>query len=103
MVQMNTMHFCKPEPHLHFLSHTHTMEVNCRVSKNVSPSFIECFMKPSSDLYFECQQNPTLISQCANLSDEEKIDKLTIAAKHTEDDKSQRKHYNEQCRAAEAV
>lgn len=56
-------------------------------------------MKPSSDLCFECQQNPTLISQCANLSDEETI----IAAKHIENAKNQRKHHNEQCRAAKAV
>ena len=39
-------------------------------------------MKPSSDLCFECQQNATLLFQRANLSEDEKADRLKAAELH---------------------
>ena len=59
-------------------------------------------MKPSSDLCFECQQNATRILQCANLTEDEKADRLKVAELHLCSARNQRSHYNEQCKAAKA-
>ena len=39
-------------------------------------------MKPSSDLCFECQKNATQLLQCANLTEDEKADRLKAAELH---------------------
>lgn len=59
-------------------------------------------MKPSSDLCFECQQNATRLLQCANLTEDEKADRLKAAELHLQAARNQRLHYNEQCKAAKA-
>ena len=57
-------------------------------------------MKPASDLCLECQQNATLILQCANFSEEDKSEKLKVAKMHTTTAKRQREDYNDQCKEA---
>ena len=59
-------------------------------------------MKPSSDLCFECQQNATRHLQCANLTEDEKTDRLKAAEPHLQAARNQRLHYIEQCKAAKA-
>jgi hypothetical protein len=59
-------------------------------------------MKPSSDLCFECQKNATQLLQCANLTEDEKADRLKAAELHLQAARNQRVHYNDQCKAAKA-
>ncbi len=57
-------------------------------------------MRPASDLCLQCQNNATLILQSANLSEEEKSEKLKAAGAHLTAAKGQREYYNTQSKTA---
>ena len=54
-------------------------------------------IKPGTDLCFECQQNINVILKSANLSEDEKSERLKAAEAHLLRAKLQRAHYNESC------
>ena len=60
-------------------------------------------MKPASDLCHKCQTYVTGISNSANLTEEEKVEKLRNYKDHLDKAKTQRDQYREQCEEAKSV
>lgn len=54
-------------------------------------------MKPSSELWFKCQQHATEVFHSAN-ENEEKAQKFKSYRQHIQSARMQREHYNDQCK-----
>lgn len=59
-------------------------------------------IRPATDLCFECQKYSNMIVKSANLSEDEKSERLRAAEAHLLRAKMQRTHYNEQCSKGKA-
>ena len=73
----------------------------CRLWSEVVP-FIRS-MPPADDLCFTCQSNSMLIMKSANLSEDEKTEKLLLAQQHLEVAKKQRHYYRDKVAASKSA